>query len=216
MSLIIDLNEDAFVALFKPQPNHLNSDAGWRFETFGPEAEHIRRQRERTVWTLVDAEGEFHWVSGCHLVNRLGYAVCAVPVPDGVAVQVRLHDDISARRESEFTRNHLMTGTATSLRDQAEALLARIRTSRADEEPFDINHFVHRLLGHYRKIAASIWCVEDVQGVRPDLTGDQAWEVLEEAGRKHDADYGISWTTLECMADILFGHALETKQAGEA
>ena len=44
---------------------------------------------------------------------------------------------------------------------------------------------------------------------------DQAWEALEEVGRKHDAEYGISWTTLECMADILFGHAPETHDVEE-
>ena len=37
-----------------------------------------------------------------------------------------------------------------------------------------------------------------------DLTDDQAWEVLEEVGRKHDAELGISWTTLEVVADDLF------------
>ena len=93
--------------------------------------------------------------------------------------------------------------TNKSIRDQAEALLALVESIEPDLEPFYINQFVHRLLAHYRKIAASIWCVEDVQGIRPDLTPEQAWEVLEEVGRKHDAELGISWTTLQCMADAL-------------
>ena len=62
---------------------------------------------------------------------------------------------------------------------------------------------IHALLAQRKQIAA-IWSIEDVQGVRPDLTEEQAWEVLEEVGRKHDAEYGISWITLETMADILF------------
>jgi hypothetical protein len=108
-----------------------------------------------------------------------------------------------------------MTDTTPSIRDQAEALLTRIRTTGTDEEPFDVNRFVHCLLGHYRKIAAGIWAIEDVQGVRPDLTADQAWQVLEEAGDKHDAEYGICWTTLECVAQNLFGDAPETDAAEE-
>jgi hypothetical protein len=92
--------------------------------------------------------------------------------------------------------------TNKSIRDQAEAFLTLVESLPPDSEPFDINQFVHRLLAHDRKIA-SIWCVEDVQSIRPDLTREQAWEVLEEVGRKHDAEYGISWTTLECMADEL-------------
>jgi hypothetical protein len=68
---------------------------------------------------------------------------------------------------------------------------------------------LHELLAGRRKIAA-IWCIEDVQAVRPDLTDDQAWEVLQDAQRKHDAMMGISWDTLEILADELFGPASET------
>ncbi len=63
---------------------------------------------------------------------------------------------------------------------------------------------IHALLAERRQIAA-IWSIADVQAVRPDLTDDQAWEVLWQVGRKHDAEVGICWTTLDCMADILFG-----------
>ncbi len=107
-----------------------------------------------------------------------------------------------------------MTNT-TAIRDQAEALLDRIRTTKADEEPFfDIALLAHRLLAERQQIAA-IWSIEDVQGIRPDLTPEQAWEVLERVGHKHDAEYGISWTTLECVADDLFGSAPETDDAEE-
>ena len=68
---------------------------------------------------------------------------------------------------------------------------------------------LHELLAGRRKIAA-IWCIEDVQAVRPDLTDDQAWEVLQEAQRKQDATMGISWDTLEILAEDLFGSVPET------
>ena len=67
----------------------------------------------------------------------------------------------------------------------------------------DITLYVHDLLAKHRQIAA-IWSIEDVKGVRPHLTDDQAWEVLEQLGDKHDAEWGISWTTLETVADDLF------------
>src|SRR5438309_11015354 len=107
-----------------------------------------------------------------------------------------------------------MTDTTNpSIRAQAEALLDRLRSGDG-EEAFDVNGFVHSLLSRCHKVAA-IWCIEDMKAIRPDLTDDQAWEALEEVGRKHDAEYGISWTTLECMADILFGHAPETHDVEE-
>ena len=68
---------------------------------------------------------------------------------------------------------------------------------------------IYALLAEHKQIAA-IWCIEDVQEVRPDLSADQAWEVLQEAERKHDAMMGISWDTLEILADELFGSAPET------
>jgi hypothetical protein len=71
------------------------------------------------------------------------------------------------------------------------------------EEPIDINRQVHQLLAKHRQIAV-IWCIEDVQSVRPHLTEDQAWEVLQQVGDIHDAEWGISWTTLETVADDLY------------
>ncbi len=67
----------------------------------------------------------------------------------------------------------------------------------------DITLYVHDLLAKHRQIAAT-WSLEDVQGIRPDLTDDQAWEVLERVGDKHDAELGITWTTLETVADDLY------------
>jgi hypothetical protein len=75
----------------------------------------------------------------------------------------------------------------------------------------DITLYVHDLLAKHRQIAA-IWSIEDVKGVRPHLTDDQAWAVLEQVGDKHDAAWGISWTTLETVADDLFPESDDTSQ----
>jgi hypothetical protein len=68
---------------------------------------------------------------------------------------------------------------------------------------------IHAILAERRKIAL-VWCIEDVQAVRPDLTDEQAWEVLQAVKRQHDATIGVSWLTLECVAEDLFGPNLET------
>jgi hypothetical protein len=79
----------------------------------------------------------------------------------------------------------------------------------------DITLYVHDLLAKHRQIAA-IWAIEDIKGMRPHLTADQAWEVLERVRDKHDAEWGITWTTLESVADDLFPTSDDSNQtAGE-
>jgi hypothetical protein len=66
---------------------------------------------------------------------------------------------------------------------------------------------IDAVLATRRQIAA-IWSIEDVQEVRPDLTEEQCWEVLQ-AVRDHDATIGINWEVLSCHAEMLFGSAPE-------
>jgi hypothetical protein len=49
------------------------------------------------------------------------------------------------------------------------------------------------------------WHIDDVHMVRPDLTDEQAQEVLFAAKRYHDAEQGINWGVLEAHADFIFG-----------
>ena len=62
---------------------------------------------------------------------------------------------------------------------------------------------IHALLAERRQVAA-LWSTEDVQEIRPDLSEDQAWEVLQAVSRRHDAELGINWLTLELAADDLY------------
>lgn len=66
-----------------------------------------------------------------------------------------------------------------------------------------------------RRQIAVIWCVADVLEIRPGLSGNQAWEVLQTAKDQHDAGIGITWDVLETVAADLFGSAPETDTAGE-
>jgi hypothetical protein len=73
---------------------------------------------------------------------------------------------------------------------------------------------VHELLAGRRQIA-HIWGIDDVRDTRPDLDDDQAWQVLEKVERRLDSQYGISWDTIEIVAEDLFGPAPETDEAEE-
>ena len=68
---------------------------------------------------------------------------------------------------------------------------------------------IHAMLAERKQIAI-VWSVEDVQEVRPDLSDEQAWQVLQFVERKHDAEMGINWLTLECASECLFGPNHET------
>lgn len=39
---------------------------------------------------------------------------------------------------------------------------------------------------------------------RPDLSDDQAWEVLQECERVHDAELGFTWLLIETVAEENF------------
>jgi len=51
---------------------------------------------------------------------------------------------------------------------------------------------------------ALIWDIDDVKMVRPDLTAEQALDVLEKTKSEHDTTIGVSWDTLEIWADMLY------------
>lgn len=55
-----------------------------------------------------------------------------------------------------------------------------------------------------RKQVAVIWSTEDVHEIRPDLTDNQAWEVLQRARSRHDCELGFTWQLLEAVCDELF------------
>jgi hypothetical protein len=83
-------------------------------------------------------------------------------------------------------------------------LASRFGSRSVSAETIEIDDCdVHQLLAKDGKIAA-IWSIEDVKGIRPHLTDDQAWEVLEEVGSQHDAELGINWMTLQTVADEMF------------
>ncbi len=82
-----------------------------------------------------------------------------------------------------------------------------------DEEDIDVD--IHELLTNNQQIAA-IWGIDDVQSIRPDLSDEQAWEVLKMVDHHKDAELGITWLTLRMTAHHLFGDAPKANKSGEA
>ena len=48
------------------------------------------------------------------------------------------------------------------------------------------------------------WSVEDVQQQRPDLTWEQASNVLGSIAINFDAEIGINWAVIDCVAQIKY------------
>lgn len=59
---------------------------------------------------------------------------------------------------------------------------------------------------------AEWWSTDDVQGERPDLTDDQAREVLRLVDRQHDAEIGINWQFIRDIADMLYEEPEEDEE----
>jgi hypothetical protein len=76
------------------------------------------------------------------------------------------------------------------------------RLSRINYSTIDVD----KLLAQRRQVAV-IWGTEDIQNVRPDLTSDQAWQVLQECQTRHDCNDGFTWDFIEIVADRLFPEA---------
>ena len=45
---------------------------------------------KRTVWTILDTDGNLYFVNDYHYVNRLGYLVTKEQFPEGVEIEVKL------------------------------------------------------------------------------------------------------------------------------
>jgi hypothetical protein len=93
------MTEEEFDTRYPLLRNHLNPNASWvygqgpgcLFETYGEELEFVQRQDPSTVWTLVDGDdGDQYLVSGFHFVNRIGYLISTVPVPEDIDIQVHI------------------------------------------------------------------------------------------------------------------------------
>ena len=56
------------------------------------------------------------------------------------------------------------------------------------------------------------WHVDDVFNQRPDLTEDQAIEVLRRLAHNFDANIGINWDVIDSCAEYLYPETSETEE----
>lgn len=83
VTLPTDLTEAEFEARFKPIPK---ADGSLYYDSVYPADKALidAAFAERRLWTMHDGEYDtlYYW-SGAHFVNRLGYLITEVPVPEG-------------------------------------------------------------------------------------------------------------------------------------
>ena len=62
---------------------------------------------------------------------------------------------------------------------------------------------LHEMMQQERVIGF-LWNTDHVRSLRPDLTDDQAWSVLQHIDTRKAANFGITWDTLSWAAYDLF------------
>jgi hypothetical protein len=94
---LIEITEAEFDKQYPLVTNHINPNASWAFgdgpgclfETYGEELNFVRSQDPCTIWTLVDGDdGNQYVVSGYHFVNRIGYLISTIPIPEDAEIEV--------------------------------------------------------------------------------------------------------------------------------
>jgi hypothetical protein len=63
-----------------------------------------------------------------------------------------------------------------------------------------------------RGAVAITWSIDDVRHVRPDLSREQAWDVLVRCRDKHDPEWGFTWSYLKDVAALLYPAAGEPSE----
>ncbi len=84
-----------------------------------------------------------------------------------------------------------------------EKAIAEVMSAGVTPTPAEVD--AHAELAGRRQIA-EVWNTLDVRTVRPDLTDDQAWRVLQAVHRHYDPAVGITWDVLWGRASAMFGH----------
>jgi len=95
-----ELTYEQWDEIYMPINNHIRTDSGQMFETYGDEWEFIKEQDPRYVWTWVDGDLSTLLVAGIGFVNRIGYYVCQTPWEDDNAC-VLVSEDIECECYSE-------------------------------------------------------------------------------------------------------------------
>jgi hypothetical protein len=84
------ITDDQLETIFRPISRGLGLYpwGGCMYETYGEELAIVHAMLEKEparIWTVVDADFGLGLISGYHHVNRVGYLISEVPVPEGMS-----------------------------------------------------------------------------------------------------------------------------------
>lgn len=124
--------------------------------------------------------------------------------------------DIDSSLRPEHFREHVRSRLRAGFGDAIVNHPMAIRVVAVNDPDGDLHQppYVQPLLAAFRQ-AAVIWSVGDVLDVRPDLSDDQAADVLHQAIHQHDATLGIGWDTFEYYATTMFGEQISQTDESE-
>ncbi len=108
---------------------------------------------------------------------------------------------------------YALKAEALAADDEAELIrqLELAPHGNAELSECDIDNLIQQLLRRRRQVAV-IFCVADVKGIRPDLSDEQCWDVLERCMDQHDCEWGFTWSFITDIAQELFGDTPETDE----
>lgn len=101
---MINLTEEQFNEQFTPVQNHIDDNAsfdGCMFETYSPQIDFVAEMnKENRVITIIESDSEYetnhdgesvanlYYISGYHLVNRLGFLILDKPYTEDFEVKI--------------------------------------------------------------------------------------------------------------------------------
>jgi len=90
----MNITEENFDEVFKPQTNHLDDNAsfnGCMYETYDEELDYVFNLAKTTkkVWTIIEGDNDtMYYVTGFHYVNRIGFLVCEVEYTEELEIKL--------------------------------------------------------------------------------------------------------------------------------
>lgn len=130
-----------------------------------------------------------------------------------VNLTVTLKLELASQLESSYFYDNLSEMLRSGLGEVLAVDATAVQVVACTDPELTLSYFtdLRPLLAPSEQIAI-VWSVDDVLEVRPGLTREQAFEVLEHAMNNHDAGIGINWYTLEYLASELYGDQIEQER----
>ncbi len=127
-------------------------------------------------------------------------------------ITLRIDETLAPEMLRNHVRSRLKAGFGEALSDHPMAVrLVAVRDPDGDlfQAPY-----IRQLLAGFGQTAI-VWSVHDVLDIRPDLTHEQATEVLQQVIGQHDAHHGICRDDFESMATELYGDSAPDPDCAE-